>query len=167
VPKTLAPGSPIHVRKLRPDGSEAFAWDGRVLRCDAQGIVLHAEFNVPLRELGYVTLRRGDVFVEFYYWDRWYNIFQVSQPDGGLKGWYANLGRPAELDPAAGVLSYVDLALDIWANPDNSHVVLDEDELEELLTAAPELRQPAEQARSELLALVEAHQLPHWPPTGA
>ena len=28
----LAPGSPVHVRKLRPDGSEAYSWDGSVLR---------------------------------------------------------------------------------------------------------------------------------------
>jgi protein associated with RNAse G/E len=159
----LAPGSPVHVRKLRPDGSEAFSWDGSVLRCDEQGIVLQAEFNVPVRELGYVTLRQGDVFVEFYYWDRWFNVFQVSQPDGELKGWYANLGRPAELDGATGVLSYVDLALDVWANPDNSHVVLDEDELAEVLAAFPEVRAEAEQGVAELMQLVESHRLPRWP----
>ena len=159
----LAPGSPVHVRKLRPDGSEAYSWDGSVLRCDHQGIVLQAEFNVPVRELGYVTLRQGDVFVEFYYWDRWFNVFQVSQPDGVLKGWYANLGRPAELDAATGVLSYVDLALDVWANPDNSHVVLDEDELAELLDAFPELQADTEQGAAELLRLVESHTLPRWP----
>jgi protein associated with RNAse G/E len=151
------------VRKLRPDGSEAYSWDGSVLRCDERGIVLQAEFNVPVRELGYVTLRRGDIFVEFYYWDRWFNVFQVSQPDGVLKGWYANLGRPAELDSVTGVLSYVDLALDVWANPDNSHVVLDEDELAELLEAFPELRANAEHGATELLRLVERHALPRWP----
>ena len=161
----LAPGSPVHVRKLRPDGSQAYAWEGSVLRCDDQGIVLQAEFNVPVRELGYVTLRQGDVFVEFYYWDRWFNVFQVSQPDGSLKGWYANLGRPADLDAATGVLSYVDLALDVWANPDNSHVVLDEDELAELLEAFPELRADAEQGVAELMRLVENHGLPRWPRT--
>jgi uncharacterized protein len=159
----LTPGSPVHVRKLRPDGSEAYSWDGSVLRCDEQGIVLQAEFNVPVRELGYVTLRQGDVFVEFYYWDRWFNIFQISQPDGALKGWYANLGRPADLDSATGVLSYVDLALDVWANPDNSHVVLDEDELAELLQAFPELRTDAEHGAAELMQLVQSQTLPRWP----
>jgi uncharacterized protein len=159
----LTPGSPVHVRKLRPDGSEAYSWDGSVLRCDEQGIVLQAEFNVPIRKLGYVTLRQGDVFIEFYYFDRWFNVFQISQPDGTLKGWYANLGRPAELDAATGVLSYVDLALDVWANPDNSHVVLDEDELAEVLAAFPEVRAEAEQGVAELMQLVESHTLPRWP----
>src|SRR6266849_27211 len=64
----LPPGSPIHVRKLRPDGSQAYAWDGVVLRCDELGIVLRAQFNVDLVDLGFTTFRRGDEFVEFYYW---------------------------------------------------------------------------------------------------
>ena len=91
----LAAGSPIHVRKLRPDGSQAFAWDGVVLRCDDAGIVLRAQFNVDLVDLGFTTFRRGDEFVEFYCWDRCYNVFQISAPDGTLKGWYANVGLPA------------------------------------------------------------------------
>ena len=121
---TLASGSPIHVRKLRADGSQAYAWDGVVLRSDAHGIVLRAQFNVDLVELGFTTFRRGDEFVEFYYFDRWYNVFQISAPDGRLKGWYANVGLPAEVDPEAGVLQYVDLELDVWANPDGRFVVL-------------------------------------------
>src|SRR5215210_7259235 len=85
----LAVGSAVHVRKLRPDGSQAYAWDGVVLQCDATGIVLRATFNVDLVDLGFTTFRRGDEFVEFYYWDGWYNVFQVSAPDATLKGWYA------------------------------------------------------------------------------
>ena len=102
-------GSAIRVRKLRPDGSEVFAWDGAVLRCDAEGIVLRAEFNVERVELGFTTFRRGDVFVEFYYWHRAYNVFQINSPNGELKGWYANLGLPAELDARRGRLQYADV----------------------------------------------------------
>jgi hypothetical protein len=74
----LEPESAVHVRKLRPDGSQIFAWDGAVLRCDAHGIVLRAEFNVDEVKRDYATFRRGDIFVEFYYWDRAYNVFRVS-----------------------------------------------------------------------------------------
>jgi protein associated with RNAse G/E len=159
----LEPTSAVHVRKLRPDGSESFAWDGEVLRCDASGIVLRAEFNVDLVERPWGTFRRGDVFVEFYYWDRAYNVFQVSTADGSLKGWYANLGLPAELEAANNELRYVDLALDVWARPDGEHVVLDQDELDELLARWPHLTAVAERGRADLMALVEAHQLPRWP----
>jgi len=159
----LAAGSPIHVRKLRPDGSQAFAWDGVVLRCDAEGIVLRAQFNVDLVDLGFTTFRRGDEFVEFYYWDRAYNVFQVSAPDGTLKGWYANVGLPAELvDDGPGELRYVDLALDVWTHPNGEFEVLDEDEYEVLLNEHAGLAEAAEQGRTALLAVVESGALPRW-----
>ncbi len=156
-------GNAVHVRKLRPDGSAVFAWDGEVLRCDQEGIVLRAEFNVDVVELGFTTFRRGDVFIEFYYWQRYYNVFQISSPDGELKGWYANLGLPAELDSERGDLSYVDLGLDVWAGPDGDYLVLDEDDLEALLAQRPDLTQAAGRGRAELLALAASGQLPTWP----
>ena len=133
-----------------------------MLGSDADGIVLRAAFNVPVVELGFTTFRRGDVFVEFYYFERWYNVFQVRAPDGELKGYYANVGLPAELDAAAGELRYVDLALDVWVAPDGSFLVLDEDEFEQLLRLWPALADGARRGRAELLALVEAGQLPSW-----
>jgi uncharacterized protein len=158
----LLRGQPVHVRKLRPDRSQAFAWDGTVLRCDESGIVLRAKFNVDLVDLGFTTFRRGDEFIEFYYFDRWYNVFQVSSPDGVLKGWYANVGLPAELKTDAGELQYVDLALDVWADPNGEFVVLDQHEFDALLVEHVELIEAAERGRDTLLALAEARRLPSW-----
>jgi len=160
--KTVPPGSPIHVRKLRPDGSQAYAWDGVVLRCDETGIVLRAQFNIDFRDLGYTTFRRGDEFIEFYYWDRCYNVFQISSPDRTLKGWYANVGLPAELSPESNELSYVDLELDVWVPPNGAFLVLDQAEFDALLTEHPELVEAAERGRATLLALVESGRLPRW-----
>lgn len=155
-------GGSIRLRKLRPDGSEAFAWEGTLVRWDTEGVRLRALFNVPVRDLGYVTLRAGDVFEELYYWHRWYNVFRISSPEGTLKGWYCNLGAPP-VDEGAGVLSYVDLALDVWVRPDGSYVVLDEDELAAILAdpALPDaLRAGAAAGGADLLRLVESGRLP-------
>lgn len=168
---TLGVGSPIHVRKLTPDGELDYAWDGVILRCDEEGIVLRAEFNVDVVERQFATFRRGDIFIEFYYWRpkapdapvRNYNVFQISHADGSLKGWYCNLGLPAEIDADSGEMSYVDLALDVWANPDGTFVVLDEDELEELLQHHPELSDAAESGRADLVELAQSARLPRWP----
>jgi protein associated with RNAse G/E len=158
----LAIGSPIHVRKLRPDGSQAYAWDGTVLQCDEHGIVLRAKFNVDVVDLGYVTFRRGDEFIEFYYWDRAYNVFQISAPDGTVKGWYANVGLPAELNSETGEMVYVDLALDVWEHPGGEYVVLDQDEFDVLVGAYPALADAAHQGRTALLDLVASGGLPRW-----
>jgi protein associated with RNAse G/E len=167
----LEVGSPVRVLKLKPGGKLDYAWTGEVMRCDSYGIVLRAEFNVDVVERAFATFRRGDVFFEFYYWQpadadarvRYYNVFQISDAEGSLKGWYCNLGMPAQLDSAAGEISYVDLALDVWANPDGSFVVLDEDELEELLQQHPEFREAAENGRADLLELAQSANFPHWP----
>jgi predicted RNA-binding protein associated with RNAse of E/G family len=158
----LAPGSPVHVRKLKPTRALDYAWDGFVLRCDADGIVLRAEFNVDLVERDFATFRRGDIFVEFYYWDRCYNVFQISTPQGRLKGWYANVGLPAELTDSAGELQYVDLALDVWARPDGGFVVLDQDEFDALLHEHADMAEAAERGRQALLEVVSSGRLPHW-----
>jgi protein associated with RNAse G/E len=182
-------GSAVHVRKLKPNGALDYAWHGMVLRCDASGIVLRAEFNVDLVEREWATFRRGDVFVEFYYWDpsssatsspcgsgatgnaareasckavRYYNVFQISSPEGVVKGWYCNLGLPPRFDPESCSLSYVDLALDVWVNPDGTFVVLDEGDLETLLVQHPEVTEAAQQGRAALLELVESGRLPRW-----
>ena len=178
----LPVGSPVHVRKLKPDGALDFAWSG---------VVLRAEFNVDLVERGWATFRRGDVFVEFYYFDplspggnagpsgaaddarpdnlptRFYNVFQISSADGTLKGWYCNLGLPAQLDTESRELSYVDLALDLWANPDGTFVVLDEDELDVLLDQHPELVSAAQRGRADLIDMARSDRFPRWPESHA
>src|SRR5215217_4307789 len=157
----LKVGTPVTMRKLRPDRSEVFSWDGEVLRCDDESIVLRAAFNVDQVELGFTTFKRGDIFLEFYYWHRWFNIFQISARDGSLKGWYANLGRPVELENG-GTLCYVDLALDVWVRPDGTFVVLDEDEFTDVLAHHPQLAEQAQRGRVELLSLVERGDVPRW-----
>jgi hypothetical protein len=152
----------VHVRKLKPGGALDYSWDGVVLRCDAAGIVLRAEFNVDLVEREFATFRRGDVFVEFYYWDRCYNVFQVSAPDGTLKGWYANVGLPAVLEDSLSELRYVDLALDVWARPNGEFVVLDQEEFEALLGEHAELADAARRGRQMLLEVATAGQMPRW-----
>jgi predicted RNA-binding protein associated with RNAse of E/G family len=74
-----------------------------------------------------VLLKRNDRFVETFYSDRWYNIFEIyDREDGKFKGWYCNVGFPALLE--VGTVSYIDLALDLWVARDGTQTVLDEDE---------------------------------------
>lgn len=161
----LSVGQPIKVRKLKPDGELHYSWDGLLVGVVVDGLVLRAEFNLELVEREWATFRRGDVFHEFYWFDRPYNVYQISAADGVLKGWYCNLSLPATLTGGDGglELEYVDLALDVWARPDGSFVVLDEDELEDLLRQYPNLTADAERGRALLLQLAHAGLLPRWP----
>lgn len=141
----------ITVIKRDAGGRETWRYTGQVLGRGPGFIRLEAFFNrADLPFMG-VTLRQGDRFIETFYTDRWYNIFEIhDRDDDQIKGWYCNIGRPAVLE-AADRLSYVDLALDLWVAEDGTATVLDEDEFAALdLDAATRAR--AQAALAELQA---------------
>jgi len=118
---------------LKKNLAEEVTWqyDGKVLRRDENSITVEAFFNrddLPFQD---IVLKRDDRFVETFYTDKWYNIFEIyDRDDGRLKGWYCNITKPAVIEESS--VSYVDLALDLWVTADGMRKVLDEDELEDL-----------------------------------
>ena len=121
----------ITVLKRGLDGEVTWQYEGRVLERDSNYVVLEAVFNRDDMPFMDVVLKRGDRFVERFYSDRWYNIFEIyDRDDGQFKGWYCNVGYPAVLEKDR--VSYIDLALDLWVSPDGTQTVLDEDEFLEL-----------------------------------
>ncbi|MBL8077852.1 MAG: DUF402 domain-containing protein [Anaerolineales bacterium] len=121
----------MKIQKKNLSGEVVFQYDGEVVRREENAIVLEAFFGRDDMSFMNVTLKRGDRFVETFYTDRWYNIFEIfDRDDKTFKGWYCNIGRPALIDEEA--VSYIDLALDLWVAPDGTQTVLDEDELLDL-----------------------------------
>lgn len=123
--------SGIKVLKKNPAGEVVWSYEGRVLQREENLLVLEAFFDRDDLPFQGTVLKRGDRFVETFYGDRWYNIFEIyDRDDGALKGWYCNVCQPAVLE--ADSVSYIDLALDLWVTPGGGQTVLDEDELEAL-----------------------------------
>ena len=121
----------VKVQKKNPAGEVVYEYEGRLLRRDEHSIVLEALFDRPDMPFMDVVFRLGDRFVEYYYTDRWYNIFVIHDGENGkLKGWYCNIGKPAVFEDST--VSYIDLALDLWVSTSGAQTVLDEDEFEEL-----------------------------------
>jgi uncharacterized protein len=121
----------MKIQKKNLKGEVVFQYDGAVLAREDNAIILEAFFGRDDMSFMNVTLKRGDRFVETFYTDRWYNIFEIfDRDDKSFKGWYCNIGKPAVIEGEA--VSYVDLALDLWVAPDGMQTVLDEDELAEL-----------------------------------
>ena len=118
---------------LKKNIADEVTWqyESEVLHRDENSITVEAFFNrddMPFQE---IILKRNDRFVETFYTDKWYNIFEIyDRDDGALKGWYCNITKPAVIED--GHVSYVDLALDLWVSANGRRTVLDEDELEEL-----------------------------------
>jgi len=127
----LAMKEAIKVLKKNLKNEVTWQYEGQVLRREPNAVVLEAFFNRPDMPFMDVVFKENDRFVETFYTDLWYNIFEIyDRDDGKRKGWYCNVGRPAVLTD--GAVSYVDLALDLWVSADGKQTVLDEDEFEEL-----------------------------------
>ena len=142
------PDMKIIAQKLDLTGKVLIEYEGEELRRDEHMIVIEALFTRADMPFMDVVFKKGDRFVEYYYSDRWYNIFEIyDRDDGQVKGWYCNIGKPAVIDAA--VVSYVDLALDLWVSVNGTQTVLDEDEFEALELNA-ELRAAALQGLADL-----------------
>ena len=140
----------ITVRKLNPAGEETWRYTGHVLARQTGRVVLEAAFNRDDLPFHGIVLRCGDRFIETFYADRWYNVFEIhDRDDDRLKGWYCNISRPAVIED--GAVAYIDLALDLLVYPDGRQLMLDEDEYEALALPS-EVQQQVRQAMTELQA---------------
>ncbi len=148
----------IKVQKKNPAGEVMVEYEGVLLSRDETSVKLEALFNRPDMPLVDVVFKEGDRFVEYYFTDRWYNIFVIhDRATDEIKGWYCNIGKPAIIED--GVVSYVDLALDLWVSADGRQTVLDEDEFQKL-DLSEELRANALQGLEELRHLFENNNPP-------
>jgi len=138
----------IIVIKQNLGGEETWRYDGKVIKRGHDYVILEAFFDRKDMEFHGICLCKGDRFVETYYFDRWYNVFEIfNRDDGEFKGWYCNISTPAvEKD---GRITYQDLALDLLVYPDGRQLILDEDEFE-ALELSPQDRDRAINALAEL-----------------
>lgn len=148
----------LTVYKLDDHGNQVWQYPALELERGDHFIRLQAFFNRDDLDLGFAVFARGDRFVEYFYNDRWYNVFAVHEGDSDrLKGWYCNVCRPAVLGETA--IHCEDLALDLWVAPGDKALVLDEDEFAALQITA-EARTQALEALHELIRLADVGSLP-------
>lgn len=149
----------VHVMKY--DGALHRRWRAKLLRREASLLILDAAFEEEVRHAQIGLIRRGTVSIEYYWLDRWYNVFRFLEPDGSLRSFYCNVNMPPEFDGST--LSYVDLDMDILVSPDLSYEILDLDEFElnaERYKYPAEVLSGARRALEELQSKIEARRFP-------
>ena len=151
----------ITVRACKYDGSEHRRWPATILRQQGSLLVLDGRFEEEIRHDLLGTIAAGTTSIEYYWLDRWYNIFRFIEPSGKLRNYYCNVNVPPTFDGP--VLSYVDLDTDVLIEPDFSYRVLDLEEFEQNAARYGypiEVRQNAELALGELISLIETRAFP-------
>lgn len=115
----------ITVVKLNPQGVPKIQYAGELSKRMPNGVVISALWAHPVKDLGYTRFEPGDHFTEYYFTDRWFNIFDIAAADGERKGWYCNMAQPATITDDC--IEQIDLLLDVWVDPRGVPLVLDED----------------------------------------
>ena len=151
----------IIVSVLKYDGLEHRRWRARIARIDGPLLVLDAVFEDVVKHDLLGTIAPGTISTEYYWLDRWYNVFRFSDPDGQLQNYYCNVNQPPTFHEH--VLRYIDLDIDVLVAPDLTYKILDVEDFEENARryAYPdEVQANAHRALAELTGLIEARAFP-------
>ncbi len=151
----------ITVNSRAFDGSIRRSWQCELIeRCDPLLVFVGTfDRDVAHGELG--LIKKDTVSYEYYWLDRWYNIFRFHEADGTLRNYYCNINMPPVF--ASGVLNYVDLDIDIVVWPDKSWQILDREEFESNAVTfgySNEIRTKVEQTTLELISIIDRGELP-------
>jgi len=153
--------SNVVVSVLKYDGLEHRRWPARIARIEGPLLVLDAVFEDEIEHDLLGTIASGTISTEYYWLDRWYNVFRFSDPDRRLKNYYCNVNQPPSFDGR--VLRYIDLDIDVLVAPDLTYKILDVEDFEENARryAYPvEVQANARRAVDELTALIESGAFP-------
>jgi len=149
----------VSVRKY--DGVEHRRWPAQIARIEGSLLVLDAVFENEIEHDLLGTISSGTISTEYYWLDRWYNVFRFSDPDGRLKNFYCNVNQPPVFD--GDVLSYIDLDIDVLVAPDLTYKILDVEDFEENAKRydyPSDVQAKARQALTEVIELIESRAFP-------
>ena len=124
-------------------------------------LVLDAVFEEEIEHDLLGTIALGTVSTEYYWLDRWYNVFRFSDKSGTLKNFYCNVNQPPSFDGR--VLSYIDLDIDVLVAPDLTYKILDLEDFEEnarRYSYPEDVQANAHRAVKELTELIESRGFP-------
>ena len=151
----------IEVEARKHDQSKHRQWQAQLVRQVGSLLILDARFDAEISHELLGVIASGTRSIEYYWLDRWYNVFRFLEPDGALRNFYCNINLPPTFD--GHLLSYVDLDIDLLVAPDLTYRIVDLEEFEEnaiKFNYSLDLKNHAERALCELVSLIEQREFP-------
>ena len=121
---------PLYTIVSRDYGGEVRrTWPCRMIEQTGQLLVFEGEFDREIDHAHLGRIERGTVSIEYFWLDRWYNVFRFHEPAGAFRNYYCNIAMPPTLNGTS--LEFVDLDVDLLVDAGGNIAVLDEDEFHE------------------------------------
>jgi uncharacterized protein len=152
---------PVTINSRKSDGLIHKSWKAELLSETDELLTFVGIFEKEITHPHLGVIRRGTVSYEFYWKNRWFNIFRFHEPEGELRNFYCNLNEPPRFEN--GVLDYVDLDIDVLIWKDFSLQILDLDEFEAHALKygySATLLENVEAGLKELLSMIEKKAFP-------
>jgi protein associated with RNAse G/E len=154
-------GEIVTINSRKFDGSIGKSWTCELIEQAGNQLIFVGEFDREISHEHLGVVKRGTISYEYYWLDRWYNIFKFHEPDGSFRDYYCNINMPPTFEN--GVLDYVDLDIDILVAQNGTYSILDSDEFEENAVKheySDDLRADVFRAVDELTAMIESREFP-------
>lgn len=157
----LVPDRQIIINSRNFNGEIKRSWKADFIEKRDSLLTFVGIFENEIRHSKLGIIRLGTISYEYYWLDRWYNVFRFHEPDGALRNYYCNLNLPPKLENK--VLDYVDLEIDVLVSKDFEIEILDRDEFDEnskLFGYTPALIKKTFETLDELLKVIETRSFP-------
>jgi len=149
----------INARKF--DNKIHRSWKCKFIEQRDALLIFVGEFDKEVTHNDLGIIRRGTVSYEYYWLDRYYNIFRFHEPEGSLRNFYCNVNLPPTFEN--GVLDYIDLDMDVLVWKDFSFKVLDMEDFEynsQKFNYSKKLIENAKKSLAELMRMIKKRQFP-------
>jgi len=153
------PQTIINSRKF--NGEIHRSWKADFIEKRNSLLIFVGVFEKEVRHSKLGVIRRGTISYEYYWLDRWYNIFKFHEPEGELRNFYCNINMPPQFQN--NVLDYVDLEIDVLVSKNFDVEILDREEFEEnsaLFGYSESLVTKTYQTLNELLEMIKVRGFP-------
>lgn len=147
----------ITVNSRAFDGTIRRSWSAHREVLDLPFIKLIGSFDSTVEHSELGIIEAGTISFEFFWTDRWHNIFRFHKPNGDFRNFYINLSMPPTLNGS--ILDYIDLDIDVVVWPDGIYQVLDRDDFESSAKRfgySEEIRRQVQNELDSVLKMVHA-----------
>ena len=151
----------ILINSKKFDGKICKSWRAELIEKENFLLCFKGIFDQEIKHSELGIIRRGTISYEYYWLDRWFNIFKFYEPDGVFRNFYCNINQPPTFEN--NVLEYVDLDIDVIVWKDFSVKILDIDEFEtnsKKYDYSDELKRNADIALATVLQNIEDKNFP-------
>lgn len=151
----------ITINSHKYDGKLHRSWEAKLIERNNTLLKFVGVFDQEIKHSHLGVIRPKTVSYEFYWLERWFNVFRFHEPDGTLRNFYCNINMPPKFEN--GILDYVDLDIDVVVWNDFSRQILDIEEFEEnsdKYNYPKAVREKVSESLGELISLIDNRAFP-------